>query len=88
MRDTATPPLANRLHSLVGRLSQAGGYIVAQADVAEAVARIVQLERVLGELLSHIDQTSCINAGEGRSSNATPAISNARTVLGKVVPPA
>jgi len=53
MRDRAMPPLTNRLHSLVGRLSQEGGYIVAQADVAEAVARIVRLERALGELLSH-----------------------------------
>ena len=82
------PPLANRLHSLVGRLSQAGGYIVAQADVAEAVARIVQLERVLGELLSHIDQTSYRDAGGSRLGDATPAVSNARMVLGKIVPPA
>lgn len=81
-------PLANRLHSLVGRLSQAGGYIVAPADVAEAVARIVQLERVLGELLSHIDQTICVNIGGSRLGDATPAVSNARIVLGKVVPPA
>jgi len=81
-------PLANRLHCLVGRLSQAGGYIVAQADVAEAVARIVQLERVLGELLSHIDQMSYLDIGGSRLNDATPAVSNARIVLGKVVPPA
>jgi hypothetical protein len=80
------PPLANRLHSLVGRLSRAGGYIVAQADVAEAVARIVQLERVLGELLSHIDRVGYLDAGGSRLSDATPAVSNARTVLDKVVP--
>ena len=82
------PPLANRLHSLVGRLSQTGGFIVAQADVAEAVARIVQLERALGELISHIDQMSCPDIGGSRLSDATPAVSNARIVLGEVVPPA
>lgn len=81
-------PLTNRLHSLVGRLSQEGGYIVAQADVAEAVARIVQLERALGGLLSHIEQTSYFDIGESRLSDATPAVSNARIVLGKVVAPA
>jgi len=88
MRDTAMQPLTNRLHSLAGRLSHEGGYIVAQADVAEAVARIVQLERVLGELLSHVDQMSCPGIGGSRLSDAAPAVSNARMALGKVVPPA
>lgn len=81
-------PLTNRLHGLVGRLSHEGGYIVAQADVAEAVARIVQLERALGELLSHIEQTSYFDTGGSRLSNATPVVLSARTVLGKLVPPA
>ncbi len=83
MRDTVLPPLANRLHSLVGRLSQAGGYIVAQADVAEAVARIVQLERALGELLSHIDRVGYLDAEGSRLGDATPVVNDARMVLGK-----
>ncbi len=81
-------PLTNLLHSLVGRLSHEGGYVVAQADVAEAVARIVQLERALGELLSHIEQTSYFDTGGRWLSNATPVVLSAMTVLGKVVPPA
>ena len=76
-------PLTNRLHSLVGRLSQTGGYIVAQADIAEAVARIVQLERALGDLLGHIDQGGCLNGGSG-IGDATSVVNNARMVLGKV----
>jgi len=86
MRDTAMQPLTNRLHSLMGRLSHEGGYIVAQADVAEAVARIVQLERALGELLSHLNQVGYRDIDDSRLSDATPAVSNARMVLGKVVP--
>ena len=82
------PPLANRLHSLAGRLSQAGGYIVAQADVAEAVARIVQLERALGGLLSHIDRLDYLDRDGRRLGDATPAVSEAKSVLGKVAPPA
>ncbi len=79
------PPLTNRLHSLVGRLSHEGGYIVAQADVAEAVARIVQLERALGELLSYLDQVGYLDGGS-RLGDATPAVSDARMLMGKVVP--
>ena len=82
MRDTAMQPLTNRLHSLVVRLSHEGGYIVAQADVAEAVARIVQLERALGELLSHIDQVRYLDGGS-RLGDATSVVSNARRVLGR-----
>ncbi len=82
------PPLANRLHSLVGRLSQARGYVVAQADVAEAVARIVQLERALGELLGHIEQAECLDSGGSRVGEAASVVSRARIVLGEVPPPA
>jgi len=85
MRDTAIPPLTNRLHSLVGRLSHEGGYIVAQADVAEAVARIVQLERALGELLSHIDQVGYVDGGS-RLGDAASVVSDAKMVLGKMPP--
>lgn len=79
------PPLTNRLHSLVGRLSQEGGYIVAQADVAEAVARIVRLERALGELLSHIDQVGYVDGGS-RLGNAASVVSDAKMVLGEMPP--
>ncbi len=79
------PPLTNRLHSLVGRLSHEGGYIVAQADVAEAVARIVQLERALGELLSHLDHVGYVDGGS-RLGDATSVVSNAKMVLGKTPP--
>lgn len=85
MKDTATQPLTNRLHSLVGRLSHEGGYIVAQADVAEAVARIVQLERALGGLLRHLDQVGYLEGGS-QSGDATSVVSDARMVLGKMSP--
>ncbi len=78
--------LANRLHRLVGRLSQAGGFIVAQADVAEAVARIVQLERALGAVLDHIDHVDYRDGGGCRLGDATPVVSGARIVLGEVLP--
>jgi len=81
-------PLTNRLHSLVGRLSQEGGYIVAQADVAEAVARIVQLERALGELLDHIDHVDDFGTAGSRLGDATPVVNLARMVLGHGPPPA
>lgn len=86
--DAATPPLVNRLHSLAGRLSEQGGFIVAQADVAEAVARIVQLERALGAMLDHIGYVEYLDAGGCRLGGATPVVSGARTVLGKAQSPA
>ena len=84
----AAPPLANRLHRLVGRLSEQGGFIVAQADVAEAVARIVQLERALGALLDHIGQVEYLDAAGCRLGDGTPVVSGAGTVLGRVQTPA
>lgn len=87
MRDTAIRPLATRLHSLIGRLSLAGGYIVAQADVAEGVARIVRLERALCELLSHIDRVDYRNTCGGRLGDATPVVSRARMLLAEGLPP-
>lgn len=88
MTGAAAPPLVNRLHRLVGRLSEQGGFIVAQADVAEAVARIVQLERALGAMLDHIGQVEYLDAGGCRLGDRMPVVSGARTVLGKVRPPA
>jgi len=83
----ATPPLVNRLHCLAGRLSELSGFIVAQADVAEAVARIVQLERALGAMLDHIDQIEYLDAGGCHLGDGTPVVSGARGVLGEVWPP-
>lgn len=86
-RPAAIRPLANRLHALVGRLSKMSGFIVAQADVAEAVARIVQLERALDAVLDHIDHVNYHDAGGCRLGDATPAVSGAKMVLGTVPPP-
>lgn len=81
-RDAGTPPLTNRLHRLVGRLSEVNGFIVAQADVAEAVARIVQLERALGAMLDHIGHVEYLDAGGCQLGDGIPVISGARTGLG------
>ncbi len=81
-------PLTNRLHSLMGRLSQKSEYIVAQADVAEAVARIVHLERALGALLDHIEHVDDFDTAGSRLSDATPVVNLARMVLGHGPPPA
>jgi len=86
-RHAAIPPLANRLHALVGRLSGMSGFVVAQADVAEAVARIVQLERALDAVLDRIDHVDYRDAGGCRLGDATPVVSGARMVLGTVPPP-
>lgn len=88
MTGVTVPPLVNRLHRLVGRLSEQGGFIVAQADVAEAVARIVQLERALGAVLDHIGQVEYLDAGGCRLGDGTPVVSGARTLLGRVQTPA
>lgn len=87
-RHAATPPLANRLHALVGRLSGMSGFVLAQADVAEAVARIVQLERALDALLDHVDHVDYHDAGGCRLGEGTPVVSGARMVLGKAPPAA
>lgn len=83
MKDAAAIPVTARLHALISRLSRDGGYVIAQADVAEGVARIVQLERVLADLLDHIDHTAYLDMTGCRLSDATPAVSIARVVLGK-----
>ena len=46
MRDAAAQPIIVRLHALISRLSRDGGYVVEQADVAEGVARILQLGKL------------------------------------------
>lgn len=83
MKDGAAQPITARLHALVSRLSREGGYVVAQADVAEGVARIVLLERAIADLLDHIDHVPYLDAAGSRLSDATPAVSVARAVLGK-----
>ncbi len=88
MTDAPTPPLVNRLHRLASRLSEQGGFIVAQADVVKAVARIVQLERALDALLDHIGQAEYFDAGGCRLGEGTPVVSGARTLLGKAQSPA
>jgi len=86
MRDFAAQPITVRLHALISRLGRDGGYIVEQADVAEAAARIVQLERALAAVLDHIDRAPYLNAAGNRLSDATPVVAAARTVLGKMLP--
>jgi len=86
MRDVATEPITVRLHALVSRLSRNGGYVVEQADVAEAIARIVQLEDALAGVLDHIDHVPYLDAVGSRLSGATPALAAARAVLGKWPP--
>ncbi len=83
MRDAAAQPITARLHALVSRLSRDGGYVVAQADVAEGVARIVLLERTLEDLLDHIDHVAYLDAVGSRLNDATPAVRRARAMLGK-----
>ena len=46
----------------------------------------MQLERTLGAVLDPIDSVDYRDAGGFRLSSATPVVSNARTVLGKVLP--
>ena len=86
MRDAATQPITVRLHAVVSRLSRDDGYVVEQADVAEGVARIVQLERALAAVLDHIDHVPYLDAAGSRLSDATPAVAAARAVLGKLPP--
>jgi len=84
MRDAATQPITVRLHAVVSRLSRDDGYVVEQADVAEGVARIVQLEEALAAVLDHIDRAPYLDAAGKRLGDATPAVAAARAVLGKL----
>jgi 3-methyladenine DNA glycosylase/8-oxoguanine DNA glycosylase len=84
MRDAAAQPITVRLHALISRLSRDGAYVVEQTDVAEGVARIVQLERALASVLDHLDQVAYVDAAGRRLGDATPVLAAARTVLGKL----
>jgi 3-methyladenine DNA glycosylase/8-oxoguanine DNA glycosylase len=86
MRDAATQPITVRLHAVVSRLSREGGYVVEQTDVAEGVARIVQLEEALAAVLDHIDRVPYVDAAGSRLGDATSAVAAARAVLGKLPP--
>ena len=81
MRDSVAVPLIGRLHAMISRFSREGGNIEAQGDIGEAAARIVQLERVMGALIDHIDHVSYFDATGSRLSDATPAVATARAVL-------
>jgi hypothetical protein len=83
MRDAAAQPITLRLHAVISRLSRDGGYLAEQSDVAEGAARIVVLERALHALLDDIDDVSYVDTAGCRLSDATPAVANARTVLGE-----
>jgi 3-methyladenine DNA glycosylase/8-oxoguanine DNA glycosylase len=87
VRDAAAQPITVRLHALISRLSRDGGYAVEQADVAESVARIVQLEGALAAVLDHIDHVPYLDAAGSRLGDPTPAVAAARVVLGKLPPP-
>jgi 3-methyladenine DNA glycosylase/8-oxoguanine DNA glycosylase len=86
MKDAAAQPISVRLHALISRLSRDGDYVVEQADVAEGVARIVQLERALASVLDHIAHVSYFDAGGRRLGDTTAVVAEARTVLGKLPP--
>ena len=86
MRDAAADPVTVRLHALVSRLSREGGYVVEQADVAEGVARIVQLEHALERLLGHIDGAEYRDAAGRRLGDGTAAVAAARAAL-RPLPP-
>jgi 3-methyladenine DNA glycosylase/8-oxoguanine DNA glycosylase len=87
VRDAAAQPITVRLHALISRLSRDGGYVLEQADVAESVARIVQLEGALAAVLDHIDHVPYLDAAGSRLGDRTPAVAAARAVLGKLPPP-
>ena len=84
MRDPAAQPITVRLHALISRLSRDGGYLVEQADVAEGVARMVQLEDALAAVLDHIDRVPYLDAAGSRLGDAISIVAAARTALGKL----
>lgn len=84
MKDEAAQPITLRLHALISRLSRDGGYVVEQADVAEGVARIVQLEHALADLLCHIDRAALLDSAGNRLDDRTAPVAAAMAVLGKL----
>ena len=60
--------------------------MVEQADVAEGVARIVQLEGALAAVLNHIDRVAYFDVAGSRLGDAVFIVAAARTALGKLPP--